>query len=177
MVRIMNYAYYMLYELITYIQIFFGNLGYYTAYPFYALFNKGHVLRENREIMNQKYMNHTSYSVSYYASGIFYLGYVIFLADIIVFLYVFGVDLTPYIFDMAKGSIITLILAFVIPYPIQKKIIDDREKTYFEEFSKFTSEQHLKYSIYGILYYLFPLILLVLSSYLAYHRWLSLGGC
>ncbi len=72
MVRIMNYAYYMLYELITYIQIFFGNVGYYTAYPFYALFNKGHVLWENREIMNQKYMNHTSYSVSYYASGIFY---------------------------------------------------------------------------------------------------------
>lgn len=29
MVRIMNYAYYMLYELITYIQIFFGNVGYY----------------------------------------------------------------------------------------------------------------------------------------------------
>ena len=127
MVRIMNYAYYMLYQLITYIQIFFGNVGYYTAYPFYALFNKGHVLRENREIMNQKYMNHTSYSVSYYASGIFYLGYVIFLADIIVFLYVFGVDLSPYIFDMTKASIITNILAFVIPYPIQKKIIDDRK--------------------------------------------------
>lgn len=52
MIRVMNYAYYMLYELITYIQIFFGNVAYYTAYPFYALFNKGHVLRENREIMN-----------------------------------------------------------------------------------------------------------------------------
>ena len=172
----MNYAYYMLYELITYIQIFFGNVGYYIAYPLYALFNKEDVLRENREIMNQKYMNHSSYSVNYYASGIFYIGYAILIADIIVFLYVFGVDLTPYILDMAKGSIITLIIVFVIPYPIQKKIIDDREKKYFEEFSKYTFEQHLKYSIYGILYYLFPLVLLATSSYLAYHRWLSLGG-
>ena len=178
MVRIMNYAYYMLYSLLGFANTILTYFNYMLIYPLASMLGNTSTLKDSRNQQIQQIKDGTSASVIFFTATVFYIGYVILNVDIFVFLYAFGVDAIK---NVAPYGIIELIIFISIlllwSWPLQKYCVDKRKDELFQEFSKFTSEQHLKYSIYGILYYLFPLILLALSSYLAYHRWLSLGGC
>ena len=177
MIRVMNYAYYMLYSLLGFANKILAYFNYMLIYPLASMLRNASTLKESRNQQIQQIKDGSSASVIFFTASVFYIGYVILNLDVFVFLYAFGVDTIK---DVAPYGTIDLIIfiAILFPWswPLHRYCVDKRKDDFFDEFSKYTFEQHLKYSIYGILYYLFPLILLATSSYLAYHRWLSLGG-
>ena len=91
MVRIMNYAYYMLYYLFGFANTILAYFSYMLIYPLASMLGNTSTLKDSRNQQIQQIKDGTSASVIFFTASVFYIGYVILNLDVFVFLYAFGV--------------------------------------------------------------------------------------
>jgi hypothetical protein len=170
MIKVMNFAYYMLFVFITKMLKFFNGLIYVVEYPFHS--GKGRENAKVRYIENRKELDERRFlAVAFYTGFFFNIGYLIYYLDFFIILYICGIDLSNFGVYSKIEEIILFVIFLAWSWPLHNYCISKHRNKYFAEFDKFTFEENVKYSFYGILYYLAPLIILAISSYFAYHKY------
>ena len=162
MIKIMNFAYYMLYEFCRKSSVCALKITYPIIYVFFALFGKSDVLKENHCSEMMKLNDRADSNVDFYVDNLFYMNYYLMEFDVLLILYNVGIDSLS-IMPNTNFLILSiyLIIGYVIANAIHKKVIEKGKKIYFAEFDNFTFKENVKYSIYGIMFYLAPLIILI----------------
>ena len=124
MIKVMNFAYYMLYEFLRKSSVCALKITYPIIYVFFALFGKSDVLKENHCSEMMKLNNRTDPNTDFYVDNLFYMNYYLIELDVLLILYNVGIDSLS-IMPNTNFLILSiyLIIGYVIANAIHKKVI------------------------------------------------------